>query len=36
MIIGLAMTADKATVIDARVDPQAYRDTFMLTTGLVS
>jgi acetolactate synthase-1/2/3 large subunit len=30
-----AMTADTATVIDARVDPQAYRDSFMITTGSI-
>ena len=30
-----AMTADTATVIDARVDPGPYRDSFMATTGMV-
>ena len=33
--LSTAMKADKATVIDARVDPQAYRDSFMVTTGIV-
>ena len=30
-----ALVAERATVIDARVDPQAYRDSFMATTGIV-
>ena len=30
-----ALAADRTTVIDARVDPQAYRDSFMVTTGIV-
>ena len=30
-----AMTADTTTVIDARVDPEPYRDSFMATTGMV-
>ena len=30
-----ALTVDRTTVIDARVDPQAYRDSFMVTTGIV-
>jgi len=30
-----ALSAQTATVIDAQVDPQAYRDSFMVTTGIV-
>ena len=30
-----ALGAGRATVIDARVDPQAYRDSFMATTGIM-
>ena len=30
-----AWGAQTATVIDARIDPQAYRDSFMVTTGMV-
>jgi acetolactate synthase-1/2/3 large subunit len=33
--LSTALTANTATVIDARVDPQAYRDSFIVTTGIV-
>ena len=33
--LGRAMEADRTTVIDARVDPEAYRDSFVPTTGMV-
>ena len=33
--LGARSAAERATVIDARVDPQAYRDSFMATTGIV-
>jgi pyruvate dehydrogenase (quinone) len=30
-----AMTSDTATVIDARIDPEPFRDSFMATTGIM-
>ena len=33
--LSVAMTANKTTVIDARVDPEAYQDSFIATTGML-
>ena len=33
MELSLALARDRTTLIDARVDPQAYRDSFVPTTG---